>query len=251
GMMVVPEGGALFMHNMTQVVDGHTGVEHALPIARCYADVLALWSNTEVGHTPTLGVAYGGLGAENYWYAHTRVDQHKRLNRFVPRWVIDPKARRPRKAPKGSWNHIQAARFAKALVDAGGRVQVGAHGQREGLAVHWELWSFVQGGMSPVQALRAGTLDGARYIGLDDDLGSLEPGKLADLAIVKGRPDVDISHSERVKWTVVGGRVYDASNLQPIVPKGRAPKRWFWQRAGHPSHGAADSASEGCSCGVN
>ena len=91
GMMVVPEGGALFMHNMTQVIDGHTGVEHALPIARCYADVVQLWSQTQVGHTPTLGVAYGGLGGENYWYAHTRVDQHKRLAAFVPPWVIDPK----------------------------------------------------------------------------------------------------------------------------------------------------------------
>ena len=54
-MMVVPEGGALFHHNMTQVIDGHTGIEHALPIGPIHDDVLQLWSATGVGYTPTLG----------------------------------------------------------------------------------------------------------------------------------------------------------------------------------------------------
>jgi hypothetical protein len=63
GMMVVPEGGSLFQHNMTMVVDGHTGVEHAIPVAAAYADVMQLWGATKVGYTPTLGVAYGGLSA--------------------------------------------------------------------------------------------------------------------------------------------------------------------------------------------
>jgi Tol biopolymer transport system component len=65
GMSVVPEGGALFQHNMSMVMDGHTGIEHALPIANVYDDVLQFWSQTEVGYTPTLVVAYGGLGGEN------------------------------------------------------------------------------------------------------------------------------------------------------------------------------------------
>ena len=47
GMNVVPEGGALYPHNMTMVIDGHTGVEHALPIARVYDDVVQLWSQTK------------------------------------------------------------------------------------------------------------------------------------------------------------------------------------------------------------
>jgi imidazolonepropionase-like amidohydrolase len=73
GMMVVPEGGSLFQHNMTMVVDGHTGVEHALPVANIYDDVRQLWAQTAVGYTPTLGVAYGGLDGEHYWYARTNV----------------------------------------------------------------------------------------------------------------------------------------------------------------------------------
>src|SRR6185503_1286886 len=58
GMMVVPEGGSLFEPNMAMVVDGHTGVEHSIPVARAYKDVVQLWSGTPVGYTPTLGVGY-------------------------------------------------------------------------------------------------------------------------------------------------------------------------------------------------
>lgn len=65
-MMVVPEGGSTFMHNMTMIVDGHTGIEHTLPVQTAYNDVMDLWRNTGVGYTPTLGVAYGGISGEQY-----------------------------------------------------------------------------------------------------------------------------------------------------------------------------------------
>ena len=68
GMMVVPEGGSTFMHNMTMIVDGHTGIEHTLPVQTAYDDVMDLWRNTGVGYTPTLCVAYGGISGEQYWY---------------------------------------------------------------------------------------------------------------------------------------------------------------------------------------
>ena len=100
-------------------------------------------------------------------------------------------------------------------------------------------------------ALRAGTYDGARYLGLNGDIGSIAPGKLADFAVVQGRPDKDIRDSEKVRWTVVGGEVYDAATLTPIAPKRRRPKPWFWQRSGHPPHGAAQGDSAGCGCGVH
>lgn len=239
GMMVVLEGGALIQHNMTMVVDGHTGIEHTVPVARIYDDLLQLWQTTGVGYTPTLGVAYGGLGGENYWYAHTDVWANERLLTFVPRERIDARARRPVKAPEEEYNHISEARIARELNSRGVLVNLGAHGQREGLAAHWELWMFEQGGMTPLEALRSGTLNGARYLGLDKEIGSLEVGKLADLIVIDGNPLENLRVSEKVSYTMVNGRIYDAATMNQVGnhPKKRGPFPWelgkAWQQ-GHP-----------------
>jgi imidazolonepropionase-like amidohydrolase/Tol biopolymer transport system component len=232
GMMVVPEGGSLFQHNMTMIVDGHTGIEHAIPVARIYDDVRQLWKASETGYTPTLVVAYGGLWGENYWYTHTPVWDHQRLLSFVPREIIDSVARRPAGglAPEDDYNHFDVARAVKQLMDEGVSVQMGAHGQREGLAAHWEIWMMVQGGATPHEALRAATLNGAWYLGLDKDIGSIEPGKLADLAVLDANPLEDIRNSEKVGLVVVNGRVYDAATLDQLGnhPKKREP--FYWQK---------------------
>ncbi|HYB54388.1 MAG TPA: amidohydrolase family protein, partial [Thermoanaerobaculia bacterium] len=228
-MMVVPEGGSLFAHNMTQVVDGHTGVEHTLPVARIYKDVLQLWPGGGVGYTPTLIVGYGGLWGENYWYQHSDVWKNERLSRFVPPSVLDPRARRRLMAPEDDFNHIAIARIARQLLDAGTSVQLGAHGQREGLGAHWEMWMFVQGGMTPLEALRCATANGAAYLGMDKDLGSLEKGKLADLVVIDGNPLTDIRQSEKVLYTMANGRLYDAATLDEVGSPVKRPKYW-WQR---------------------
>ena len=229
-MMVVPEGGSLFQHNMSMVLDGHTGVEHALPVAKLYDDVVSLWSQTKVGYTPTLGVAYGGVWGENYWYVKTDVWDDERLNRFVPREVIDPAARRRIQAPDDEYNHINAARGAQALREKGVLVNLGAHGQREGLAAHWELWMLEQGGMTPHEALRCGTLNGARYLGMDKDIGSLQPGKLADLIVVDGNPLQDIRKSKLVDVTVLGGKVYESATMRQLGPEPAEEPRLWWRQ---------------------
>jgi len=242
GMMVVPEGGSLFQHNMTMIVDGHTGIEHALPVARAYRDVSQLWSGTEVGYTPTIGVGYGGLGGENYWYAHTNVFENERLRAFVPPDAYEPRARRRTLASRGDWNHIAIAKLCKQLLDAGVDVHVGAHGQREGLAAHWELWSFVQGGMTPHEALRAGTLLGAKYLGLDRDIGSLEVGKLADIAVIDGDVLGDIRTSENVRYVIINGRLFDSKTMDELAPRARKRPPLHWQpSASDPPNGGGSA----------
>jgi Tol biopolymer transport system component/imidazolonepropionase-like amidohydrolase len=228
-MMVVPEGGSLYHHNMTMVADGHTGIEHSVPVARIYEDVLQFWPKTKVWYTPTLGVAYGGLWGENYWYQHTNVWEDERLLRYVPRRIVDPRSRRRTMAPENEFNHIQIAQIAKQLLDAGLNVQLGAHGQMQGLAPHWELWMFVQGGMTPHQALRAGTLHGAQYLGMDRDLGSIETGKLADLAILDRNPLENIRNSESVRYVVVNGRVYEADTMNQVGNHPARRGRFFFE----------------------
>ena len=243
GIMVVPEGGSLFQHNMNMVIDGHTGVEHSIPMAKVYADVVQLWSGTKVGYTPTLIVGYGGIWGENYWYDKTHVWEDERLLSFVPREIIDERSRRRVTAPDEEYTHIRNAEVAKRLSDAGVSVQLGAHGQREGLGAHWELWMFAQGGMTPLEALRSATLRGAQYLGMDKDIGSLEPGKLADLVILSANPLEDIRNSTSIDQVVLNGRVYDGKTMNEAGAKPQKHEPFFWQQPGRASVGTTTFAS--------
>ena len=236
-MMVVPEGGSLVYNNMTMVYDGHTGVEHSLPVPVVYNDLAQLFGQSSTGYTPTLVVGYGGLTGENYWYERTNVWENERLLRFVPRDVVDPRSRRRvMAAGDADFNHIAIARGAKTVQDAGGLVALGAHGQMQGLGAHWELWMFVQGGMTEVEALRVATLNGARYLGLDADIGSLEVGKLADLVVLDENPLDSIQNSATVNMVMVNGRLYDADmNEVGNRPRERMPLYWERRPSGAPA----------------
>ncbi len=246
-MMVVPEGGSLLQHNLSMVVDGHTGVEHSLPVEKIYADVQQLWGPSKTGYTPTLVVGYGGIWGENYWYQHTDVWRDERLAAFVPKFVTEPRSRRRTMAPDEDQNILRSAGIVKSIVDAGGRAQLGAHGQLAGLGAHWELWLLKQSGITNLQALRCATLYGAQYVGLDRDIGSIEVGKLADLVVMEKNPLDDIRNSTSIRWTMLGGRLYDARTLAPADGRtGDAPD-YFWRsmQDGMPTQTATESCA-GC-----
>ena len=215
-MLVVPEGGSLLQHNLTMVVDGHTTLEHSIPVAKVYDDVKQLWSQSQMAYTPTLVVAYGGIWGENYWYDKTDVWLHPRLSKYVPSEFLQSKSMRRPTAPLHHYNHISVAKVAKELQDLGIKVNAGGHGQREGLAMHWEMWMMAQGGMTPLQALRTATISPAKTLGLDDKLGSIKAGKLADLIVVDGDISQDIRLSDKVRYTMVNGRLYNAETMNEI-----------------------------------
>ena len=215
-MLVVPEGGSLLQHNLSMVVDGHTTLEHSIPVAKVYDDVKQLWSQSQMAYTPTLVVAYGGIWGENYWYDKTDVWLHPRLSKYVPSEFLHSKSMRRPKAPLHHYNHISVAKVAKELQDLGIKVNAGGHGQREGLAMHWEMWMMAQGGMTPLQALRTATLSPAKTLGLDDSLGSINVGKLADLVVVDGDISQNIRVSDKVDYTMVNGRLYNAETMNEV-----------------------------------
>jgi len=235
GVNVVPEGGSTFTHNMSMILDGHTGIEHNVPIAPLYNDVLTLWGESNVGYTPTLVVNYGGMNGEYYWYQHTKVWEKDHLLTFTPRGMVDSRSRHRTMVPEEEYEigHMQVAAAAKELHDLGVTVNMGAHGQLQGLAAHWETWMFTQGEMSNHDALKVATLNGANYIGMGDHIGSLEPGKLADLIVIDGNPLEDIYDTEFVVNTMINGRLYDSKTMNEIGNRERERLPFWWEREGY------------------
>ena len=231
GMLVVEEGGSTFHHNMTMILDGATGIEHNIPIAPLYKDVIGLWSQTDVRNTPTLVVSYGGLSGEYWWYARDNVWEDKKLNRFFPRETLDARSIRRETAPDWDYWHIEVARATKKLRDAGVKIQIGGHGQLQGLSPNWETWMLTQGGFSNFEALRAATIDGADYLGLAKQIGSLEPGKQADLVVLNANPLENIRATIDTRYVMVDGRLFDVdADMAEIGNKGEKAPHFYWQR---------------------
>ena len=230
-VMVVPEGGSTFYYNMTHIMDGHTGVEHNIPIAPLFNDVIQFWKSSKTGYTPTLMVAYGAMNGEYYWYQHTNVWEKTRLLNFTPRTVIDSRARHIVKVPEEEYKngHMLIAESCKALADQGVKVNMGAHGQIQGIGAHWETWMLTQGGMSNHDALKAATINSATYIGLDSQIGSLEKGKLADLIVMEKNPLENIYNTESIVYTMVNGRLYDAETMNELGNEKKDRTKFYWE----------------------
>ncbi len=257
GIFVVPEGGSTFYHNITMVMDGHTGVEHNIPVAPVYKDVLELWGNSNVGYTPTLIVNYGGMNSEVYWYQKTNVWENEKLLKYTPRGIIDSRSRHRVMVPDEEYEngHILVSKTTKALSDAGVKVNLGAHGQLQGLGAHWELWSLQQGGMANHDVLKAATINGANYIGAGNDIGSLKKGKLADLIVMNKNPLEDIRNSESIIYTMINGRLYDTETMNEIGNHPKERTKFYWENNKYnqafPWHEESQSFTrETCGCHI-
>ncbi len=222
-LMPTTEGALDFKLNLTNLIDGYSGHEHAFPIYPLYKDFTTAVAESKMTYTPTLLVAYGGPWAENFYYATENVNGDPKLNHFTPKSDLDQKSRR-----RASWfmreEHVfeDHARFVNDLVKAGGNAAVGSHGQLQGLGYHWELWSIASGGLSNHDALKVATIQGAKGIGLDGDLGSIEAGKLADLIVLEKNPLENLRNSNTIQLVMKNGRLYSGDTLDEVYP---SPKK--------------------------
>ena len=240
------EGGLDFKKNLTEAMDGYAGIEHTLPIAPLYKDVVQLLVTSGTTWTPTLLVQYGGPWAENWWYEHYDILSDPKLTHFTPFTELERRGlRRPQWFRDSEYSFKLFAEQAKKVVEAGGRVGLGGHGQMQGLGVHWEMWNIASGGMKPMDVLRVATIYGAESIGLGKQVGSLEAGKLADLIVLDANPLDDIKNTNTIKYVMKNGRVYEGNTLNEIWPRQRPmPKQWWMTHdALTPEAGAAGTGT--------
>jgi len=240
-MMPTTEGALDLKLNLTHVIDGFHGNEHTLPITPLYKDVIQMFAQSGIAETPTLIVNYGGPFGEDYWYLNTEVHDNAKLNHFTPHKVIDEKTkRRPGWFRKDEFAFPKLSAQMAKLVRAGGLVGVGSHGQLQGLGYHWEMWMLASGGMTPLEVLRCATVNGSRIIGRPADLGSIEPGKLADLVIMDKNPLDDIHNTNTIHWVMKNGELFEGDTLNEVWPEQKKLEPlWFWNdydapKAGNP-----------------
>lgn len=214
---------------MTASAASFSGNEHSLPIVPLYADVVDLMAKSGISYTPTLIVAYGGPFAENYYYTTTEVHDDPKVRRFIPHNIVDANTkRRP-------WFRYDEQIFPKLaaqdakLIKAGGHVGIGSHGQFQGLGYHWEMWSLAAGGVGNLDVLKSATIRGAEAIGYAQDLGSIEPGKLADLLVLGKDPLKDIHNTNSIRYVMKNGELFDGDTLNEVWPRQKklAPL-WWW-----------------------
>ena len=229
GLTPTTEGGSNFTMNLTLAQDGYAGLEHSLPISPFYRDVVELGAFSGMVYTPTLVVAYGGPSGRQYYLTRTNVDDIERLRFFTPHDELD-------KWKTTTWHrddqypHFMHAEQLVKWMEAGGQAGLGSHGEVQGLGTHWELWMMASGGMDNHDALRMATLMSADAIGLAGDIGSIEPGKLADLQVLASNPLDDLENTVDIDYVMKNGRLYEAATLTEVWPRQRPlPTQWWWR----------------------
>jgi Tol biopolymer transport system component/imidazolonepropionase-like amidohydrolase len=233
-MLLTAEGAGELQTDLTMAMDGFTAFEHSLPVA-LHADVVQLVARSGTHYTPTLLVSYGGPWGELFFWQTRNPHDDPKLGRFTPHFALDGLGRRHPWIWPDEYHFPTVAEGVAKVVRAGGNASLGAHGQLQGLGVHWELWAMAgEGGagkaLTPHEALRAATLAAADKIGYAPELGSIEAGKMADLVVLDADPLVDIHNTEKIRWVVKNGVVYEGESLRQVWPQERDLPRQYWQQ---------------------
>lgn len=233
GITPTVEGGLDLKLNLTHMIDGYSGHEHSLPILPLYKDVTTFVTKTKTFYTPTILVAYGAPWTENLYFETENVLADEKLARFVPdELLVNMLRRRGQWFAKEEYGHQLIAKGVADIVHGGGRAGLGSHGQLQGLGAHWEIWSLGSGGLTPHETLRVATIYGAEAIGLQQDVGSIEVGKLADLVVLDRNPLENLRNTNSVRLVMKNGELYDGDTLDRLWPSPKKLDPMFWWNTG-------------------
>ncbi|NIR46621.1 MAG: amidohydrolase family protein [Gemmatimonadetes bacterium] len=212
-------GHAMGLEEATKsVTQGFTTLEHHV---RFYDDVHRLMAAAGTRLDPTLGA-----GGANRWLLRREPDRlgGEKLRAFLSEgWV------RERVNGGGILRRLSGNRFRGRLMDRFASIKRGhelgvtllagtdapTQANFEGVSLHWELEHFVETGLAPLEVLRIATQHAAEAVGAEDDLGTLEAGKLADIVVLDANPLDDIRNTQTIWRVIKGGWVFDPEELRP------------------------------------
>ena len=226
GVTLTAENGD-FIYLLGLVMGGHTGWEHPIQNVPTYGDVTTFMGQAGATYSPQITLTDYPKGvALEFWLGERDLWLDPLQLKWSP-WQEIAVRRSFVKKPAREFIFPLIAEGAADIARAGGHVAVGAHGEVDGLGAHWEMWALGEA-MTPLEALKAGTISAARFIGLEQDIGSIEVGKLADLAVLDHNPLEDIRLSSEVSLVLVGGNLFDARTLRQTWPIERdyGPRPW-------------------------
>lgn len=210
-----------FDQQMTRLVDGYTGGEHPYFPIPFYKDVQQLLSKSGFVWTPNVAITLStinGLTAEDYYCEAISDAKSQGAIEFVNDLTVCEGKLADGDLPDFALH--RGSRFAEQMARSfaeGTKIGVSAH-DRPASNLHMEMWLLHEGGMKAEDVLYATTMINAKKLGLADQIGSLEVGKLADFVVLDGNPLENILNTISVDYTVQFGRIYDADTATRIVP---------------------------------
>ncbi|HSL70700.1 MAG TPA: amidohydrolase family protein, partial [Longimicrobiales bacterium] len=226
GLNVTAEGGDLW-YNLSMIMDGQTGWEHPIAAIPIYGDVAKFLGQAKAHYSPTLVV--GGPGPWNieYFFAERDVWKDPKQQRFMPWRQLFGHLRRRELRPATDYSYPLIAQGLADIIAEGGYGAIGSHGEHHGLAPHWEVWMGASA-LGALGALRVASLGGAHMLGADQDLGSIEPGKLADLIVLNSNPLENIRNTLDMRYVMKGGVLYDSETLDEVWPEQKKFGPYYW-----------------------
>jgi imidazolonepropionase-like amidohydrolase len=228
GLQPTTEGALAAKLDLSHILDGYSGNEHAIPPPVLHDDFVQLLARSGTSYDLTLQITHGGYPAQDFFIARDAPHDDAKYARFAPPWFRDQKFWQREWRDPSAYLFPTIAASALAVKRAGGLVAIGAHGEVPGLGTHWEMQAHQIGGWTPTEILEAATINGARAIGRAADLGSLEPGKLADLVVLDKDPRLNIANALAIDWVMKDGRLYAGETLAQEWPEPKpAPRFWF------------------------